>query len=147
MGYFFRCDTSLEISVANFISARYVRKGNGEIPFAVVGEVCLTAFSFRQCRIYSPFLQVREQGRRRQLYDVKLLETRLGGRLPAKRERHGTDMRCLFLYAFQDIRNTLRCVEVCRQCDDVAAFPQTAFEITKSGTIRLNRKTMKFKLN
>lgn len=95
MWYFFRCDAALEISVADFISARYVRKSNGEIPFVVVGEVCLTAFSFRQCRIYPPFLQVREQGRRRQLYDVKLLETRLGGRLPVKRERHRMDMWCL----------------------------------------------------
>lgn len=125
MGYFLRCDTPLEISVADFISARYVRKSDGEIPFAVVGKVCLTAFSFCQYVIYTSFLQVRELGRRRQLHDVKLLETRLGGRLPVKRERHGTDMRCLFLYAFQDIRNTLRCVEVCRQCDDVAALSQT----------------------
>lgn len=37
-------------------------------------------------------------------------------------------MRCLFLYAFQDIRNTLRCVEVCCQCDDVAALSQTEVE-------------------
>ena len=37
-------------------------------------------------------------------------------------------MRCLFLYAFQDIRNTLRCVEVCRQCDDVAPLSQTEVE-------------------
>ena len=37
-------------------------------------------------------------------------------------------MRCLFLYAFQDIRNTLRCVKVCRQCNDVAAFSQTEIE-------------------
>lgn len=37
-------------------------------------------------------------------------------------------MRCLFLYAFQDMRNTLRCVEVCRQCDDVAALSQTEVE-------------------
>ena len=28
-----------------------------------------------------------------------------------------------------------------------ASVPRPAFEITKSGTIRLNRKTMKFKLN
>lgn len=37
-------------------------------------------------------------------------------------------MQCLFLYAFQDMRNTLRCVEVCRQCDDVAALSQTEVE-------------------
>ena len=30
---------------------------------------------------------------------------------------------------------------------DFFLVPRPAFEITKSGTIRLNRKTMKFKLN
>ena len=49
MGYFFRCNAALEISVSDFIAARYVRKRNGEVPFAVVRKPCLPAFSFRQC--------------------------------------------------------------------------------------------------
>jgi hypothetical protein len=43
----------------------------------------------------SPFPAGKRAGRRRQLYDVKLLETRLGGRLPVKRERYRMDMWCL----------------------------------------------------
>lgn len=55
MGDFLRGNTALEITVANLIAARYVWKGNGEIPFAVVGEMSFAAFSFRQFRVYSPF--------------------------------------------------------------------------------------------
>ena len=58
MGDFLRGNTALEITVANLIAARYVWKGNGEIPFAVVGEMSFAAFSFRQFRVYSPFLQI-----------------------------------------------------------------------------------------
>lgn len=53
-------------------------------------------------------------------------------------------MRCLFLYAFQDIRNTLRCVEVCRQCDDVAALPQTEVEPLFTFGVYLERRLVLF---
>ena len=46
MGDFLRGNTALEITVANLIAARYVWKGNGEIPFAVVGEMSFAAFPF-----------------------------------------------------------------------------------------------------
>ncbi len=58
MGDFLRGYTAFEIAVANLIAARYIRKGNGEIPPAVVGEMSFSAFSFCQFRIYSPFLQI-----------------------------------------------------------------------------------------
>ena len=64
VGDFLWGDAALEIAVANLISTRYVGKGDGEIPLAVVGETSFTAFSFRQLRIYSSFLQVGKQGRR-----------------------------------------------------------------------------------
>lgn len=75
MGNGFRCDTTLEISVADFIAARHVGKRNGEVLLVVVRKPRLPAFSFRQCRIYPPFLQVSEQGRRRKRHDFQLLET------------------------------------------------------------------------
>ena len=75
MGYFFRCNAAFEISVAYLIAARYVGKRNGEVPFAVVRKPRFLTFSFRQCRIYPPFLQVSEQGRRRKRHDFQLLET------------------------------------------------------------------------
>lgn len=105
-------------------------EGGGNVLCSILISIKTKAwlYSFRQCGVYPSFLKVGKQGRRRQLHDVQLLETRLGGRLPAKGERYGTDMRCLFLYAFQDIRNTVRCVEVCRQCDDVSALSQTEVE-------------------
>ena len=68
MGNLFRCDAAFKIAVADFISARHVGKGNGEIAFAMMGEMCFTAFFFRQCNVYSPFLQIGEQGRRRKRY-------------------------------------------------------------------------------
>ena len=78
MGDFLWGDAALEITVTNLIAARYVWKGNGEIPLAVVGEVRFTAFSFRQFCVYSPFLQIGEQGRRRKRYNLQLLKTWLG---------------------------------------------------------------------
>ena len=71
MGYFLRCDAALEISVADFISARYVRKGDGEIPFAVVGEVRFTAFFSAGLIVCatSLFLNVRLAERMGQLQD------------------------------------------------------------------------------
>lgn len=53
-------------------------------------------------------------------------------------------MRCMFLYAFQDIRNTLRCVEVCRQCDDVAALSQTEVEPLFTFGVYLERRLVLF---
>lgn len=35
-------------------------------------------YSFRQFRVYSPFLQIGEQGRRRKRYNLQLLKTWLG---------------------------------------------------------------------
>ena len=78
VGNFLRGNTALEITVTNLIAARYVWKGDGEIPFAVMGEVRLTAFSFSQYNVYSPFLQIGEQGRRSKLYNLQLLKTWLG---------------------------------------------------------------------
>ena len=103
---------------------RYVRKRNGEVLLVVVRKPSFLTFSFRQCRIYPPFLQVSEQGRRRKRHDFQLLETRLRKGLLAKRERNGAHVRCLFLYAFQKIRHTVRCIEVRSQCDDVAALAE-----------------------
>ena len=124
MGDVFRRDTALEISVAYLIAARYVRECNGEVPFAIVRKPCLPAFSFRQCRIDTPFLQIGEQGRGRKQHDFELLKTRLRKGLLAKRERDGAHVRCLFLYAFQKVRHTVRCIEVRSQCDDVAALAE-----------------------
>ena len=78
MGDLLRGNTALEIAVADFISFRYVGKGDGEIPLAVVGEMSFSTFSFCQFRIYSPFLQIGEQGRRRKRYNLQLLKTWLG---------------------------------------------------------------------
>ncbi len=122
MGYFFRCDTALEISVAYLIAARYVGKRNGEVPPAVVRKPCLPTFSFRQYRIDTPFLQIGEQGRGRKRHDFQLLETRLRKGLLAKRERDGAHVRCLFLYTFQKVWHAVRSIEVRSQCDDVAAL-------------------------
>ena len=57
---------------------RHVGKGDGKVSFAVVGEVRFTAFSFRQYNVYSPFLQIGEQGRRRKRHNLQLLETWFG---------------------------------------------------------------------
>jgi len=124
VGDVFRRDTALEISVAYLIAAQYVRKRNGEVPLAVVRKPCLPAFSFRQCRIDTPFLQISEQGRGRKRHDFQLLETWLRKGLLAKRERDGAHVRCLFLYAFQKVRHTVRCIEARSQCDDVAALAE-----------------------
>ena len=75
MGNLFRGNTAFKIAVADFIPTRHVGKGDGKVPFAVVGEVRFTAFSFRQYNVYSPFLQIGEQGRRINTYNVQLLYT------------------------------------------------------------------------
>src|SRR5699024_8640439 len=56
VGDFFWSDTALEIAVADFISIRYIGKGDGKIPLAVVGETCFTTFSFRQFYVNSSTL-------------------------------------------------------------------------------------------
>ena len=104
VGDFLRGNTALEITVANLIAARYVWKGNGEIPFAVVWWNELRGILFSPVPCLFPFPANMRVGRRRKRYNLQLLKTWLGRWLLAKRERIRTDMWCLFRYAFQYIR-------------------------------------------
>ncbi len=56
VGDFLWGDAALEIAVADFISTRYIGKGDGKVPLAVVGETCFTAFSFHQFYVNSSIL-------------------------------------------------------------------------------------------
>ena len=64
VGDFLGGDAALEIGVTNLKPTRTVRKGDGKVPLAVVGETGFTTFSFRQFGIYSSTLLVGKQGRR-----------------------------------------------------------------------------------
>ena len=64
VGDFLWSDAALEIAVADFISSRYIGKGDCKVPLAVVGETCFATFSFRQFYVNSSTLQVGKQGRR-----------------------------------------------------------------------------------
>lgn len=52
-------------------------EGGGNVLCSILISIKTKAwlYSFRQCRIYPPFLQVSEQGRRRKRHDFQLLET------------------------------------------------------------------------
>ena len=50
-----------------------------------------------------------------------MLETRFRCLL-AKRERHGTDVRCLFRYLTKQVRHIVRAIKFLRQSDDVASL-------------------------
>lgn len=123
MGDVFRSYAALEELVAYLVPSRYVRKCDGKIPPAVVGEMRLAAFSSGQSRIYPPFPQVCKQDRGRKRHNFQLLETRLRRGLPGKREGDGAHVRCLPCYHFQKVGHMVGCVKFRRQCDDVAAFP------------------------
>ena len=58
MGDVFRRDAALEVSVAYLVIASHVPKTDGKITLAVVLEVYLITFSFRQFQVYSPALQI-----------------------------------------------------------------------------------------
>lgn len=47
----FRCDAALEKSVAHLVASSDIREADGEIGFAVVGEMQLLALRFCQCGI------------------------------------------------------------------------------------------------
>ena len=61
MGDVFRRDAAFEVSVAYLVTASHVPKTDGKITLAVVLEVYLITFSFRQFQVYSPALQIRKQ--------------------------------------------------------------------------------------
>lgn len=59
----FGCDTAFEKTVTHFKSSRHIRKTDGEIGLAVMGEVELFTLRLCQSDVYAPFLQVSEQCR------------------------------------------------------------------------------------
>ena len=118
-----RGDAALEETVAHFIASCHIREPDGEIRLAIMDEVQFLTFRFRQCGVYSTLLQVAEQCRVREFSHLQMLETRFGCLL-AKRERHGTDVRCLLRYLTKQVRHIVRTVEFLCQSDDVAAFRQ-----------------------
>ena len=116
-----RGDAALEETVAYFIASCHIREPDGEIGLAVMDEVQFLTFRLRQCGVYPTFLQVAEQCRVREFAHFQMLETRFGCLL-AKRERHGTDVRCLFRYLTKQVRHIVRTVKLLRQSDDVASL-------------------------
>lgn len=124
MGDVLWCDAALEVSVAYLVTASHVPKSDGKITLAVVLEVYLMAFSFRQFQVYSPALQIGEQDRRIKFPYFHALKIRLGGGLLPKREGHGADVRCLFCNPLQQVRHVDGTVKFRSQCDDVAAQSQ-----------------------
>lgn len=119
-----RGDATLEETVAHLIASCHIREPDGEIGFAVMDEVQFLAFSLCQCDVYSTLLQVAEQCRVSEFSHLKMLETWFGCLL-TKRERHGTDVRCLLRYLVKQIRHIVRTVKFLRQCDDVAALARS----------------------
>ena len=122
-----RCDAALEETVAHFISSRHVRKPDGEIGFAIMGEVQFLTFWLCQGGIYTSFLQVTEQCRMGKFFHFQMLETRFGCLL-VKRERYRSDVWHLLRYLTKQIGNIVRTVKFLRQCDDVAASAQPVIE-------------------
>ena len=55
-----RCDAAFEETVAHLISSRHIREADGEIGFAVMDEMQFPTFRYRQCSVYTPFLQIIE---------------------------------------------------------------------------------------
>ena len=96
-------------------------------------EVEFLAFALGDIRINTSFLQISEQCRMRKLPDFQLLETRFGWLL-TKRERCGTDMRCLSCYLAKQGGHIIILIEFPCQREDIAAFAQPEIEpLVQSG--------------
>ena len=55
-------------------------EGGGNVLCSILISIKTKAwlYSFRHCNVYSPFLQISKQGRRRKRYNLQLLKTWLG---------------------------------------------------------------------
>jgi len=84
MRYIFRGDTGFKEQIANLVTSCHVREADGEIGLAVVGEVQFPALVSGDCRIYSPFLQVPQQGRVCKLPYLQPLKARCGWQLSGR---------------------------------------------------------------
>lgn len=90
MGDIFRRDAALEVSVAYLVTSIHIPKTDGKITLAVVLEMYLIAFSFRQFQVYFPALQIRKQDGRIKFPYFHTLKIRLcGGLLTEKRKTTG----------------------------------------------------------
>ena len=116
-----RCDATLKETVAYLIASCHIREPDGEIGFVVMDEVQFLTFSPCQCGVYFTLLQLTEQCRVSEFSHLQMLETRFGCLL-TKRERHGTDVRCLFRNLAKQVRHIVRTVKLLCQSDDVAAI-------------------------
>ena len=134
----FGCDTAFEKTVTHFKSSRHIRKTDGEIGLAVMGEVELFTLRLCQSDVYAPLLQVSEQCRMGEFAHLQMLETRFGCLL-AKRERYGTDVWCLFRYLAKQIRHMVGCVQYPCKCDDVTTSSQSIIEPQVAVGVHLER--------